>query len=86
MGALYPRPEGLGFTAHFDKILYEDAGVGVLDGQTGEWILGDGTTGTANHITITGSSQSHTHDFIGSTAQGSALPLYYALTYIMRII
>ena len=70
--------------AHDHKIWYEAIGAGVPDGQTGEWILGDGTTGTISNITITGSSQSHTHDFTGSTAQGSTLPMYYTLSYIMR--
>ena len=38
----------------------------------------------ARDTEYTGGSQSHTHDFTGSTAQGSTLPMYYTLSYIMR--
>ena len=37
-------------------------------------------------MSFTGGSESHSHDFTGSTSQSSTLPLYYALSYIMRII
>ena len=33
-----------------------------------------------------GGSLVHKHSFTGPTSQNSALPMYYALTYIMRII
>ena len=35
---------------------------------------------------ITGGSQSHAHDFTGTTAASNNLPMYYALAYIMRIV
>ena len=71
--------------AHDHKIWYEAIGVGVPGGQTGEWILGDGTTGTVSNITITGSSQSHTHSMTNvSSGSANSIPPYYVLSYIMR--
>lgn len=72
--------------AHEHDIRYEAAGAGVPDGATGEWILGNGATGTAGQRAIaTGSSRSHAHGLSGSTSATSNLPPFYSLTLIMRI-
>ena len=42
-------------------------------------------TTSQNIVDPTGGSQSHAHDFTGTTATGNNLPPYYPLTYIMRV-
>ena len=71
--------------AHYHYIHNEMVGMGVPDGMSGECILGAGTSRTAGYIENAGSSQYHTHGFSGSTSQGSCLPMYYSMSYIIRI-
>ena len=49
--------------------------------QTGRHVC---ETGNAWPTSLTGNSQPHSHDFTGSASQGSILPMYYSLSYIMR--
>lgn len=46
---------------------------------------GDIAKNSTTSTDYTGGSQSHTHDFTGSTAQGNTLPPFYSLSYIIRI-
>ena len=46
----------------------------------------ENTGGRTRNTYYTGGSESHNHNLIGSTSQSSSLPLYYTLSYIMRII
>lgn len=42
-------------------------------------------SGHVQALSATGGSQSHTHLLSGSSGQGTSLPPYYALAYIMRV-
>ena len=55
------------------------AGSGISGGQ-GSPIWHDG------YMMSTGSSQSHSHSFTGSSGNGNNLPPYYCLAMIMRIL
>ena len=53
---------------------------------TGSGVGGGGIARSNVPTGTTGGSQSHSHDFVGSTSQSDVLPPYYAISYIMRII
>lgn len=42
-------------------------------------------SGHTQALSATGGSQSHTHSLSGASGQGTSLPPYYALAYIMRV-
>lgn len=48
-------------------------------GHTSDSVHGDDTTGA------TGGSQSHSHNFTGSSGNTNTLPPYYVLSMVMRI-